>query len=162
MMLDFLRDKESGERIRLDNLLADFVEIAADLIQRKNIGIYLTNIYHAIGKLRKTRKRIMEFGAGEGLIRTQSVEGGDELGVMVGLEKDVQQLIGRVIQASYTSTKEVLVKLVQQLLEHDGDGDSLVVEEMDNQNMDFESFSIDLASSGTFVYISYLKLIMHD
>lgn len=85
----------------------------------------------------------------------------------------------------YTSTKEVLVKLVQQLLEHDGDGDSLL-EEMDNQSlrwmllqrlrrmsffivvdnllpdMDFESFLIDLARSGTFVYISYLKLIMHD
>ncbi|XP_047971729.1 disease resistance RPP8-like protein 3 [Salvia hispanica] len=215
MMLDFLRDKESGERIRLDHLLADLVEIAADLIQRKNIGIYLTNIYHAIGKLRKTRKRIMEFGAGGGLIKPQSVEGGDESGVVVGLEKDVQQLIGRVILneerdlvvlrikgmigagkttlarlvynhpaivekfklrawlsiSRYTSTKEVLVKLVQQLLEHDGDGDSLL-EEMDNQSlrwmllqrlrrmsffivvdnllpdMDFESFLIDLARSG--------------
>ncbi|XP_047947285.1 disease resistance protein RPP8-like [Salvia hispanica] len=93
-MLDLLRGKESGERSRLNYLLADYTEFVQRIILRAvDIGTEFKtrDLSVILYLLMKTRERVMEFGNGE----PQSV--GEELGVVVGLEKDVQQLVGRLI-----------------------------------------------------------------
>ncbi|XP_047949725.1 disease resistance protein RPP13-like, partial [Salvia hispanica] len=176
-MLAFLKDEESRERTRLSYLLADFAEMAqviADLTRDFGHYFYYFEDKKSLDLLRKMKMRMMEFGVGEAVSGSQSA--GEE-GVVVGLEKDVQQLIGRVILnentglvtscikgmlgvgktalarqvynhpaivgkfkhrawisiSSYTSVKEVLVELIQQLVELDGD--SLLAEEMDNRSL---------------------------
>ena len=123
---------------------------------------------------------MLEFGIGEAVSSSQTAgEEGDGSGVVVGLEKDVQQLVFKVILSeemwliakpilikgmvgvgkttlarqvykhpanvgkfkhrawislsSYTSKHEVLVELIRQLVTHDGN--SLLLEEMDNQSL---------------------------
>ena len=93
-MLDLLREKESGERSRLNYLLADYADFVQHIILRTvDIGkkIIVRDLSVKLHFLMKTRKRVMEFGNGE----PQSV--GEELGVVVGLEKDVQQLVDKAI-----------------------------------------------------------------
>ncbi|XP_047946678.1 disease resistance RPP8-like protein 3 [Salvia hispanica] len=106
-MLDFLRGKESGERSRLTYLLADYADIV-QLIIKRTVDIGKQNIKNdmsmALHLLMKTRKRVMEFGNGE----PQSV--GEELGVVVGLEKDVQQLVGRAILNEEPKLLSVCIK----------------------------------------------------
>ncbi|XP_047947632.1 probable disease resistance protein At1g58602 isoform X2 [Salvia hispanica] len=181
MMLDYLRFKNSGKRRRmLNHLVADFAEIAqysADLTRKAD----QTSLYNEMGIvldwLRRSKKRMTEFGVGEGVSRLQDVgEKGDRVSV-VGLEKDMEQLIGKVILneeaalvsscikgmlgvgkttlarqvynhpaivgkfkqrawvtiSSDTSVHEVLVELIQQLVVLDGD--SLLVEKMDNRSL---------------------------
>ncbi|XP_047946452.1 putative disease resistance RPP13-like protein 3 [Salvia hispanica] len=96
MALDFYRERESGERSKLNYLLADFAEIAQ--VSKDNISMFKLSfyeeMYYVLEWMKKTRKRMMNFGDGEGASSSQSV--GDE-GVVLGLEKDVEQIIDRVI-----------------------------------------------------------------
>ncbi|XP_047949643.1 disease resistance protein RPP8-like [Salvia hispanica] len=99
MTMDFFRDEKPGERSRLSYLLADFAEMAqvsADFMDT-NINEYFfeDEITEVLDWLRKTKKRMMEFGAGEGVSTLPQSVGGE--GVVVGLEKDLQKLIGKVI-----------------------------------------------------------------
>ncbi|XP_042004997.1 disease resistance protein RPH8A-like [Salvia splendens] len=164
MVVDFLRDKSSGERSLLQHLVAEFADAArhsAELVMERKF----TELDNALGWVMKSRMLVMEAGAGEKEIRPQSVG-------VVGLEKDVKQLckvilneepglvtmcvkgmvgVGKTTLAtqvynnaaiverfkhhrawialsSDTDTHEMLVNLIQQLMEQDGD--SLLVEEM--------------------------------
>ncbi|KAG6406977.1 hypothetical protein SASPL_129957 [Salvia splendens] len=181
MMLHYLKFKNSGKRRRmLNHLVADFAEIAqysADLTRKVDQTSFCDEMDIILDWLRQSKKRMTEFGVSEGVSRLQSVgEKGDEVSV-VGLEKDIEQLIGKVILneevalvtscikgmlgvgkttlatqvynhpaiigkfkqrawvtiSSDTSIHEVLVELIQQLVELDGD--PLLVEKMDNRSL---------------------------
>ncbi|XP_047951724.1 probable disease resistance protein At1g58602 [Salvia hispanica] len=178
MMMEFLRDKEPGERSKLNNLLADFAGLAASIVS--SIYEFLYYVYDGVpgngprDQFREIKKRMMELEVGEEPSKEQSV--GDK-GIVVGLEKDVQRLVSRVILRENSerltscikgmigsgkttlarqvydhpaiiekfkhrawislfkgsSMREVYVGLLQQLVE--SDGDSLLLEEMDNHSL---------------------------
>ncbi|XP_047949720.1 disease resistance protein RPH8A-like [Salvia hispanica] len=180
MMSDFFRDNKSEEMSRLKNLQADFAEIAQVSAEHKS-RLSPNDIYKDLSALRKIKERMMEFGAGKVVSSSECVgEEGNE-GVVVGLEKDIQQLVFKVILSeeewlihmpilikgmvgmgkttlarqaynhpaiieefkrcrawvslsSFTSKHEVLVELIRQLVTLDGD--SLLLEEMDNQSLE--------------------------
>ena len=176
MMSDFFRDNKSEEMTRLINLLADFAEMAQVSAKHK-WGQRPYAILEDLDALRTIKKRMMEFGVGKAVSSSESA--GDE-GIVVGLEKDVQQLVFKVILSeeewllnkpvlikgmvgmgkttlarqvykhaavienfkhccawvslsSFTSRHEVLVELIRQLVTLDGN--SLFLEEMDNQSL---------------------------
>ncbi|XP_047945106.1 putative disease resistance RPP13-like protein 3 [Salvia hispanica] len=177
-MLDFWRRKDSRKRSMLNYLLADFAEIAqysADLTIHIHEDKFYNVIFPFLCILTRTRRHMERFVVGKGV---SSV--GEDEGVVVGLEKDVQQLIGKVIlneelqhymtlcikgmigvgkttlarrvynhtaivekfkhrrawisMSPNISIHEVLVELVKQMLV-ELDGDSLLLEEMDNRSL---------------------------
>ncbi|XP_047951864.1 putative disease resistance RPP13-like protein 3 [Salvia hispanica] len=181
MMSDFVRDNKSEEKSRKHSLLADFAEMAQ--VSAEHITWLKTYmISKDLRGLRKIKKRMLESEVGEAVSSSQTAgEEGDGSGVVVGLERDVQQLVFKVILSeemwliakpvlikgmvgvgkttlarqvynhaaivgkfkhrawislsSYTSKHEVLVELIRQLVEIDGDKDSLLLEEMGNQSL---------------------------
>ncbi|XP_047951839.1 putative disease resistance RPP13-like protein 3 isoform X2 [Salvia hispanica] len=98
MMLDFLKDKEWRVRDRLSYLLADFVAMARRSVHLTTFGndndIFCPHLATIRDWLRETKKRAMEFAVGEGVSRPQRV---GEVGIVVGLEKDVELLVDKVI-----------------------------------------------------------------
>ncbi|XP_047945624.1 probable disease resistance protein At1g59620 [Salvia hispanica] len=121
MMLDFMRDEESGERSRLKYLLADFAEIAlnsADLTRYTaedipfieiGIDMFLQQFPVMLDVLRMIKKRMMEFEVGVGKEEEAEEEEGGTV-VVVGLEKDVKQLIERAILVEKTDLVSVGIK----------------------------------------------------
>ncbi|XP_047949719.1 probable disease resistance protein At1g59620 [Salvia hispanica] len=104
MMSDFFRDNKSEEMSRLKNLLADFAEMAQVSAKHKS--------RQSLDALRMIKKRMMEFGVGNAVSSSESAgEEGDE-GIVVGLEKDVQQLVFKVIlsEEEWLLNKPVLIK----------------------------------------------------
>ncbi|XP_047947145.1 disease resistance RPP8-like protein 3 [Salvia hispanica] len=99
MMLKFLSDKESGERSRLDDLVAEFAEMAQFSVSQLSL---IAVVSSARNWLRKLKKWIMEFGE-------TSVEEERDKGIVVGLEKDVHQLISRAI-ISESGSRTICIK----------------------------------------------------
>lgn len=122
MMLDFMRDKESGERSRLKYLLADFVEMALncadftrldpyDFYQNEiRSDLYFQELPGMLDILRSIKKRMMEFEVGEAPQSSFGGEEEEEGAVVVGLEKDVKQLVERAIFVEKTDLVSVAIK----------------------------------------------------
>ncbi|KAG6404923.1 hypothetical protein SASPL_132500 [Salvia splendens] len=161
MVLDFSRERESGERSKLNHLLADFAEIAQvseDIITLHGLGFY-EEMHHVLEWMKKTRKRMLKFGDGEGVSSSQSV--GDE-GVVLGLEKDVEQLIYRVIlgEAILNERPRLVISCIKGMI---GAGKTTLARQVYNHPDIVETFElrawVTISSSDTSTHEVLVELI---
>ena len=161
MALDFYRERESGERSKLNYLLADFAEIAQvskDDISMFKLSFY-EEMYYVLEWMKKTRKRMMNFGDGEGASSSQSV--GDE-GVVLGLEKDVEQIIDRVIlgKAVLNTRPRLVISCIKGMI---GAGKTTLARQVYNHPDIVERFKlrawITISSSDTSAHEVLVELI---
>ncbi|KAG6404787.1 hypothetical protein SASPL_132363 [Salvia splendens] len=173
-MLDFLREFTMEKRSRLKYLMADLADLAKDV---KDVEIfdyrYCPEYANIKDEIKMAKMRMTNFGADEKNVGDE--EEAEEEEVVVGLEKDVKQLLDRAIFkksdvlqifcikgmigigkttlarqvykagagqfqrrawvsiSSGTSNKEILMKLIQQMVDgYEGDPS---LEEMDNRSL---------------------------
>ncbi|XP_047946779.1 probable disease resistance protein RF9 [Salvia hispanica] len=108
-ILDLLRNLKLEERSRLKYLIADLVELGQDVLDMDISWIEL-RLKCIKDEIQVTKMRMRNFGADENNIGDEEAE---EEEVVVGLEKDMQKLLDRVI---LTKVKELRIMCIKGMI----------------------------------------------